>query len=124
MVADDAEWYDRVPVNRARKVGRSALARLYRAEQQERQAAVDALPPAHLELPALTDSWTPWRLLENPWRNELGQLVFRRYRAAPDDAARDRVIRWAIGAGLSKASVHRGLGVARTTIDRVLEASS
>ena len=45
--------------------------------------------------------------------------------AAEQDAVgsrRDEVVRAAIDAGLSKSEVHRLTGIARTTIDRILEA--
>jgi hypothetical protein len=37
---------------------------------------------------------------------------------------RDDVVRVAVGAGLTKAEVHRLTGIARTTIDRIVGAAS
>lgn len=110
-----------LPADRARHAGPRAAARLAAAEREQRDAAARALPPAHLDLPVLTDSWTPWQWPEDPWRDELARLVYWRYRTQqPDTAARNRVIRWAIDSGLPKAELHRGTGVSRATIDRVL----
>lgn len=46
------------------------------------------------------------------WKAELETVTSRR----------DEVIRVAVASGLSKSEIHRITGIARTTIDRIIEA--
>ena len=76
--------------------------------------------------PTLSGDWT----YEMPWNSRagcaerIGEIVFARFQAEDAAFPRDAVVRWAVGSGMHKLYVHRMTGVARTTIDRIIQAAT
>ncbi|MFF8696284.1 hypothetical protein ACF08W_29135 [Streptomyces sp. NPDC015144] len=122
--ADRPAWRSR-PDADARELGARIRARLERLEREERSAALAALPAAEESLPVLPRGWKPWwPKSEGTWTDAIAETLFERWRASGtgDTRARDDLIRRVTDANISKSAVHRGTGIARTTIDRVLAA--
>ena len=56
--------------------------------------------------------------------NRGDSLIIRRELRAVSTGERDRVIRLAYSAGLTKMEIHKVSGIARSTIDRVLSRAA
>ncbi|WP_335983116.1 MULTISPECIES: hypothetical protein [Streptomycetaceae] len=76
--------------------------------------------------PTLSAEWTydlPWRT-QAGWSERIAEIVFARFQAEDAAFPRDSVVRWAVASGMHKVYVHRMTGVARTTIDRIIQAAA
>ncbi|WP_282797366.1 hypothetical protein [Streptomyces sp. CC224B] len=105
--------------------------RLKRERAAAQQAAVAALPPASGgSLPPLTGTWELARgprlpHAPQPWAEVVLPLLVQRWEDSDDPVLRhrDALVHWAVASGISKAELHRASGIARSTIDRVLESA-
>ncbi len=117
--ADWPEWKKQGGMTTG-ELGLRIIARLGREERGARLAAGAALPAA--PLPRLSRDWAPWWPKGDSWADSLATLIFERWKMQGEPApTRDDVVRWALDLEISKSAVHRGTGIARSTIDRILE---